>query len=232
MQQYTGLFLYGLSTFMTPCSIGLITAYLTYTLRGVESKSRGAIIGLSFMAAMGLVFFTIGYAVSSLIPVNLSSSKFIYLLAGVLLILFGLSSLGAYEKIGALSGILARLTEGSNTLRLNAIRKLEGTNVALNSFLFGVFISIALGPCSLALVLPAVMMTIFNASSPIHGGLQLLAFGLGHSLPVLMLSVLIPQTRYMLSTRLAVIGDRLTKVLGIGLISIGIWIILDALKFI
>ncbi len=229
LQLYLGLFLYGVTTFITPCSIGLVSAYLTYTLKEGENRVRGVLTGLSFMAAMGLVFFALGYAVSSLVPLNLATSKAFYIVAGALLILFGLSSLEVFQRVVLIEAALARLTEVTNRFKFEALQSLGGKGVVVRSFLFGLVISMALGPCSLALVLPAVMLTLFSAPSPAYGGLQLMAFGLGHGLPVLLLSALITQTRHMFSGRLTSIGARLTQVLGVGLIVMGVWVILSSI---
>jgi cytochrome c biogenesis protein CcdA len=95
-------------------------------------------------------------------------------------------------------------------------------NYAAGSFMFGVVISLALGPCSLSLVLPAILLTVFSAPTPYHGGLLLLAFGLGHALPVIFLSVLLVTARKAVSEKTATASAWLTKIFGIAFIIIGI----------
>lgn len=224
---YLSLFLYGLTTFISPCSVGLVSAYLAYTIKDTQSKSRGFFIGFSYMLAMSLVFFIFGYALSSLIPVNFASSKMFYIFAGGLMITLGINSLGLLDRFEPLQAITGRISDGSNELRSSLMSRVGGKNDYFNAFIFGIVISFALGPCSLALVLPAVMMTLFNAPSAIHGGLQLLAFGVGHSLPVLFLSVLISQTRYLLSKQLVKVGSVLNYTIGSGLILLGVWLIVE-----
>lgn len=225
---YVSLFLYGLTTFISPCSIGLVSAYLTYTIKDAQSRSKGVIVGVSYVTAMSLVFFLFGYALSSLVPVNLATSKIFTIFAGGLMIFFGFNTIGFTNRIKVLQTFTNHLSDGSNTFRTKLMSQIGGRSDFVSAFMFGVVISIALGPCSLALVLPAVMMTLFNAPSAVHGGLQLLAFGFGHSLPVLILSVLISQTRYLLSRRLTQIGGKLSYLLGAGLVLLGLWLIIEA----
>ncbi len=82
-------------------------------------------------------------------------------------------------------------------------------------------ISLALGPCSLSLVLPAILLTIFSAPTPYHGGLLLFTFGLGHALPVIFLSVLLATARKTASKKTAMAGEWLTKIFGLAFVAIG-----------
>ena len=79
-----------------------------------------------------------------------------------------------------------------------------------------------LGPCSLSLVLPAILLTIFSAPTPYHGGLLLFAFGLGHALPVIFLSALLATARKAVSEKTAKAGEWLTRFFGIAFVVIGI----------
>ena len=226
---YLSLFVYGLTTFISPCSLGLVTAYLTYMIKDTMNRGHGLLVGLSFMSAMSLVFFTFGYALSSLIPINLATSKLFYILAGGLMILLGVNTLGLIERLGPIRAIIYNISDRMDVIRTGMVSRTSIDNKILNAFIFGIIISIALGPCSLALVLPAVMMTLFNAPSAFHGGLQLLAFGVGHSLPVLLLSVLVSETRHLLSRSLVKMGGYLNYVLGVALILLGLWLITGVL---
>ena len=226
LEESMGLFLLGIATFLSPCSIALISVYLTYAVGASKSVRRGLVIGLSFAVAMCLVFFFIGYAVSSLIPIGLTSYRSVFFsISGVLLILFGLNSLGLLEKAGVTGKIGRSLTESTNALKMGALTRFSGYNYAIGSFLFGAVISLALGPCSLSLVLPAILLTMFTAPTAFHGGLLLLMFGLGHALPVVFLSVLLASARKAVSDRIINTGKWLKKVFGIAFLIIGIIIV-------
>jgi len=217
-----GLFLLGIVTFLSPCSIALISVYLTYAVGVSKSIRKGFIIGCSFAIAMCLVFFFLGYVVSSLITVDPASYRFFFGIAGFLLVFFGINNLGLFKKIHFASNASSSFTERINALKLIALTRFSKYNYAAGSLLFGVIISLALGPCSLSLVLPAILLTVFSAPTPYHGGLLLFTFGLGHALPVIFLSVLFATARKAVSKKTAIAGEWLTKIFGTAFVVIGI----------
>jgi len=221
-EELMGLFFLGIVTFLSPCSIALISVYLTYAVGVSKSVRKGFIIGCSFTIAMCLVFFFLGYAVSSLIPVDPASYRFFFGISGVLLILFGINNLGMFKKVSLSVDASSSFTERMNSLKLTAMTRFSKYNYAIGSFLFGIVISLALGPCSLSLVLPAILLTIFSAPTPYHGGLLLFAFGLGHALPVIFLSVLLATARKAVTEKTALAGEWLTKIFGAAFVVIGI----------
>jgi len=221
-EEFLGLFLLGIVTFLSPCSIALISVYLTYAVGISKNIRKGFIIGCSFTVAMCLVFFFLGYAVSSLIPVDPASYRFSFAIAGLLLVFFGINNLGLFKRISIASNASSSFTERINALKLTALTRFSKYNYAVGSFLFGIVISLALGPCSLSLVLPAILLTIFSAPTPYHGGLLLFTFGLGHALPVIFLSVLLTTARKVASQKTAMAGEWLTKIFGIVFVVIGI----------
>jgi cytochrome c-type biogenesis protein len=220
-EESLGLFFLGLVTFLSPCSIALISVYLTYSVGVSKNIRKGLVIGCCFAVAMCLVFFLLGYAVASLIPLDLVNYRLFFGIAGVLLILFGINNMGLFGKIGLTIKAGGSLTERVNALKLNALTRFSGYNYVVGSFLFGVIISIALGPCSLSLVLPAILLTIFTAPTPFHGGLLLFMFGLGHALPVVFLSVLLATARKAVSGKVSQAGELLTKIFGLAFLVIG-----------
>lgn len=220
-----GLFFLGIVTFLSPCSIALISVYLTYAVGVSKSIRKGFIIGCCFTVAMCLVFFFLGYAVSSLIPIDSASYRFFFGIAGLLLIIFGINNIGFFKRISVASNAGSSFTERVNTLKLTALNRFSKYNYVAGAFLFGIVISIALGPCSLSLVLPAILLTLFSASTPLHGGLLLLSFGLGHALPVIFLSVLLATARKVASEKTAMAGEWLTKIFGTAFVVIGIFMI-------
>jgi len=221
-EEFLGLFSLGIVTFLSPCSIALISVYLTYAVGTSKSIRKGFIIGCSFTIAMCLVFFFLGYALSSLIPIDLVSYRFFFCIVGLLLIFFGINNLGLFKRINIASNASNSLTERVNNLKLTALTRFSQYNYVVGSFLFGVVISLALGPCSLSLVLPAILLTMFSAPTPYHGGLLLFTFGLGHALPVILLSVLLATARSAISKKTAVASEWLTKIFGAGFVVIGL----------
>jgi len=230
IEECLGLFFLGLATFLSPCSIALISVYLAYTVGVSKSTLKGLIVGISFTAAMSLVFFSIGYAVTSMIPLSMLNYTLFLGIAGALLIIFGINNLGFFRKINLTTSISSFLNEKINALKLKALTNFSKYNYAFSSFLFGLIISVALGPCSLSIVLSALMFTILTAPTPFHGGLLLLMFGLGHALPVVLLSTLLATARKVISQKISEKGDLLTKIFGTAFIGVGIVMLMYSLR--
>jgi len=228
-EESISLFLYGIATFLSPCSIALISAYLIYAAGTSKGIRKGLVIGICFATAMSLVFFILGYALTSLIPIKLLGTRFFYAISGLLLIIFGFNNLELLSRVNFFNKIDIYLAEKTNAIKFTAFTRISKYNYVLGSFLFGVIISIALGPCSLALVLPAMLFTIFSAPTPFHGGLLLLAFGIGHAIPVVFLSMLLATARQVASNKLASVGFKLTKIFGVAFLIVGITMIAYAL---
>lgn len=222
LQELVGLFLLGIATFLSPCSIALISVYLTYAVGISKSVLKGLIVGVSFTIAMCLVFFFLGYAVTSLIPLSIINYQIFFGISGGLLVLFGISNLGFSRKIGLFANVGSSINERINALKLNALTRFSQYNYAISSFIFGLVISIALGPCSLSIVLPAILLTMLTAPTPFHGGLLLFMFGLGHALPVILLSMLLATARKAISQKISEKGEWLTKGFGVAFLVIGI----------
>jgi len=219
-----GLFIYGVVTFITPCSISLVAVYLTYLLGVGDDRRKGVTVGLIFLVAMTSTFFVLGVLIASLVPVDLNS-KAPYLLASILLVLFGLSSLGVLERVPLLGSLLDRYSEASDRSKATVVGKVLKGNYVVASFALGLIISVALGPCSLALVLPVVMASLFSSSSPLYAGVMLAVFGLGHAAPVFVLSVVFASTRSRLATMLGGFGKTFSKVLGVVFILLAIYLL-------
>ncbi|HNZ05753.1 MAG TPA: cytochrome c biogenesis protein CcdA, partial [Methanothrix soehngenii] len=96
-----GMFLLGIFTSLAPCSIALMIAVFSYVmtvrrkdeyLRASASTSReGFMIGVAFTLGMAVVFFVLGLFISQ-IGVFFRDSKLFDLLAGVIMVLLGISS--------------------------------------------------------------------------------------------------------------------------------------------
>jgi len=227
-EEYLGMFFMGLATFFSPCSIALITVYLTYTLGVGKTVGKGFVVGTSFALAMITVFFFIGVILSmagTFIVYVLTNYKGVFFgISGILLILFGVKNLGLQEKIGLSTSLGESVSERLNAFRLNAMTRFSGYNYAIGSFLFGVIISLAVGTCSLSLVLSAMLIALprIASMSIFHGGLLLSIFGLGNALPVIFLSVMLATARKMVSEKFVSVGELLTKIFGLAFLIIGV----------
>lgn len=225
LDQLLGMFLYGITTFLSPCSLALVSVYLTYSVGVSKDIRKGFLIGCSFAIAMCLVFFSLGYAIVSLVPTSFINSRIFFVVSGVLLMLFGANNLRLFKEMRMNLEGGKSLTERLNALKLGALTRFSSYNYLIGSFLFGLVISVTLGPCSISLVLPALLFTLFATPTPLYGGLLLLAFGFGHSLPVIILSALLATARQATGTKIVDLGDKLTRIFGAIFLIVGLTVI-------
>lgn len=174
----------GFLSFVSPCTLALVPIFIAY-LTGVSTSQRDGedrkpgrltlfFNTISFILGFTAVFVLLGASVG-LVSSGLSGSQsWLARIGGVLIITFGLVSLGLL-KIPAL-------------LRTHAITgRLPAQNVRyLGSFVVGSTIGIAWTPC-VGPILGSILVLAGTTGSVTGGTLLLLAFSLGHMLPFLML---------------------------------------------
>ena len=181
MQVTFGLaFLAGLASFLSPCVISLVPAYIGYltgrTASGsIEnsswSKWNALSHGVWFVLGFSLVFVLLGLAVSAVGSLLYDMRGLLAKIGGVVVILFGLH----------MTGIL-RIRFLEYDLRPRT--KIEQNRSFLSSFLLGVFFSAGWSPC-VGPVLGTILLLAFNEGA-IYSGMQLLiAYSAGMAIPFL-----------------------------------------------
>lgn len=182
-------FLAGILTFLSPCVLPLIPIYLSYIseisleeLRGtgnLDLKKRFKILrsALFFVLGLGIVFIIFGAIAARILNGGILLSPILRYIAGGMLIVFGLHTLGVF-KISFLSY--------QKTLHIK-----ENFGVLkdfLTPFLLGVSFSLGWTPC----VGPILASIITLASLDEQNGIILLSiYTLGLTLPFLLCALLI-----------------------------------------
>jgi cytochrome c-type biogenesis protein len=173
-------FLAGLASFLSPCVLALVPAYVGYlsgrsvTAEGVVVESRAGTFlhGLAFVAGFSLVFIALG-ATASLIGALLYDLRtWIARIGGVVVVLFGLHTMGVLH--------IPFLDYDS--------RRHMGPNPRLglaSSALMGVFFSAGWAPC-VGPVLGVVLTLAISGGSLQLGVILLTAYSLGLAVPFLL----------------------------------------------
>jgi len=210
------VFLEGLASFLSPCVLPLIPAYMTYlTGRSAEAMSRDRkthriliINSMAFILGFTIIFVIMGAAATGLGSYLLEHQHLIRRISGILIILFGLFHTGwipipflNYER------------------RLKILPESRGL---LSSLLIGMGFSIGWTPC-IGPILTSVLILAANTQTLIVGMLLLAVYALGLGLPFLVLAVGIRYLWGYLNILNKHMGT-IKKVSGIILIVIGIMI--------
>mgnify|MGYP001212021602 FL=1 len=176
------VFLQGIASFLSPCVLPLIPAYLTYmTGQSIEimmedrkAHRRLIINALAFIFGFSLVFVLLGIVATSIGRFLQANRDIIRKISGILIIFFGLFHTGLvpikflnYEK------------------RLNIGGSRPGF---ISSFLIGVGFSFGWSPC-IGPVLASVYIMASQASTLLLGMSLLIVYAIGLGLPFFLIAV-------------------------------------------
>jgi cytochrome c-type biogenesis protein len=176
----------GLASFLSPCVLPLVPAYLAYLARPVGHaaavtaaggrtvalRSETVLSGIAFVVGLSIVFVTFFYALQALLlPVR----TWVSLAAGVLVILFGLHTAG-----------LLRLPFLSAEFRL--MEKAPAQTGPLGGLLLGIGFAAGWTPC-IGVILGAVISSGIAHGTTLQGLGLMIAYCLGLGLPFVAMSV-------------------------------------------
>lgn len=181
-------FIAGLASFLAPCVIPLVPAFIGY-ISGVSVSdltnpdgssrynSKVLVNSLFYIAGFSLVFILLGLSATA-ISKTLALNRSLFLqIGGSLIILFGLYSLGAFNFLRfTLKEFQFQLPESLRTIRF------------LGPFLLGTTFALAWTPC-VGPILGAILTLAATTQNLAESGLLLFVYSLGISLPFLLIAL-------------------------------------------
>jgi len=239
---FLGMFLLGIVTSLAPCSIALLIAVFSYVmtsrrkdeyLRKTSSASKeGFLMGIAFTLGMGLVFFVIGLFVSQM-GVFVRDARSFDLIAGVIMILLGVNNFKSLEEMIApiTTFVKRRIGRGDEIQaeRESLPQRAVGFSIGLfrysafiGAFTLGVFFALGWAPCAVSMVFPVLIWLASQNITPLAGGVMLLAFGLGHGVPIIPISTFSRTIGGRIGNRYISAGQWTTRVFGLLVILVGI----------
>ena len=249
-----GMFLLGIFTSLAPCSIALMIAVFSYVmtvrrkdeyLRASASTSReGFMIGVAFTLGMAVVFFVLGLFISQ-IGVFFRDSKLFDLLAGVIMVLLGISSFKPLGEIiepiidrirlhrAAMDG-LDEPSESSDSYEPIKEKKSllqKAVEFSLNlfrysafigAFTLGIFFALGWAPCALSMVMPVLIWLASQDVAPLVGGTMLFFFGIGHGVPIIPITTFSRMVGGRIGEKYVSVGEWTSKIFGLLVILVGL----------
>jgi len=225
---FAGIFLLGILTSVTPCSLALLVAMISYVgslQKDSEKKFKkyslqGVWIGIVFTLGMSLVFFVFGMIISS-VGIFIEASTVFFLIAGIILIILGINIFKPFSEL------FKRKSEGKTGIGFvekgqGIFYKISKKSIYLGAFFLGILFSIGWAPCALSLMMPVFILTLTQKISIIMGGLLLFTFGLGHGVPIIPLCAATNSIRGKLGNRYVTAGKWMQRIFGIIIIAIGV----------
>lgn len=177
---YLILFLEGIMTFISPCIIPMIPIYISYFIgdNKVKDKNKAIINSIGFVIGFSIIFTMLGALASTFGSFIQRYINIFNIVAGLLLILFGLNYIGLFK---------IKLIERSFKIKSNI--NLHNLNL-LASILFGMIFAIGWTPC-VGTFLGSALIIATNSNDVLKGIFMLLSYSLGLGIPFILSAILI-----------------------------------------
>ncbi|MCL2817789.1 MAG: cytochrome c biogenesis protein CcdA [Clostridiales bacterium] len=178
--EYLLVFTEGIITFVSPCILPMLPIYVSF-FAGDDGEKRAKNVrtvynACAFVLGMALVFTMMGAAAGALSIVTVKHKNVFDVLAGLLMIIFGLNYLGVFKLAF-----------------LNKTRRLKislGASGFFSCFLFGLVFSVGWTPC-IGPLLGSALVIAAGSGSSLQGVVMLALFSLGLGLPFIISAVLL-----------------------------------------
>ena len=215
MRAYIALFGAGVASFLAPCLVPLLPAYLGIIVgesADAHDPARAVPATLVFVAGFATVFAGFGVA-AGLVGRSLSPAQAaVQRIGGVIIIVFGLALLGV------LRGFLAR-----EKRLITTIPKITGP---IRPFVVGVAFGAAWSPC-VGPLLGAALVVAARSGEPVRGGLLLGSYALGIGVPFIVASLGLASWPG-LADWMRRTGPRLERFAGVVMVTLGLLLVTGA----
>ena len=234
-----GMFILGIVTSLAPCSIALMIAVFSYVLtvrrkeeytkKSVSSSKEGFLIGVAFTLGMAAVFFILGLFISQ-VGLFIRDSRLFDLLAGLIMILLGVSNIKPLEEIieplkSRLRGPGGEHCEVKKSLLQRSVEasiSLFQRSAFIGALTLGVFFALGWAPCALSMVLPVLIWLASQDVTPLAGGMMLFIFGVGHGVPIIPIATFSRTVGGRIGEKYVSVGAWTTRIFGLLVIAVGV----------
>lgn len=177
---YLITFLEGIITFISPCLLPMLPAYVTYFAGGGERSTRKTLTNaLGFVLGFTVIFVALGALAGTIGGFLVRYQTALNIISGIIVIIFGLNFLGVFN-IPAL-----KLRSGDYPVKDLGFA---------SSLAFGAVFSVAWTPCVGAFLGSALMLA-SRQGSTLAGMLMLLTYSVGLGIPFILSALLIDRLK-------------------------------------
>lgn len=174
------IFIEGLASFISPCVLPMLPIYVSY-FTGKDKDSKRAIINsLGFVLGFTIIFVLLGIFASTLGKLITTNIRYINIILGIIIILFGLNYIGIFN---------IKILNKSKGIKKNT-DKLS----FFSSILFGMIFSVSWTPC-VGVFLSSALMISATSENILKGGIMLFIFSLGLGIPFILTSVFLEKLK-------------------------------------
>lgn len=212
------LFGAGIASFLAPCVVPLVPAYMGMIAGEVPQNAEGekvrtpVVPTLLFILGFSLVFASLG-AIAGTFGLALEDVKdFVQYVGGIILIIMGLAVLGAFKKLFSKEKRL-----------LPIIPKMEGKLYFLRPVVLGVAFGAAWSPC-VGPLLGAALSVAATSGQIVTGTIYLFSYAMGIGIPFLIVSLMLASYPQLIG-KLSRASHKIEKVTGALLIILGVLLV-------
>lgn len=171
--QYLITFLEGVISFISPCMLPMLPAYISYFAGNADKKHHVLLRSLAFVLGFTVIFTLLGLFAGTLSSFLMKYQSIVNIVCGAAVIVFGLSYL-----------------EIINIPFFKGMQNMKSANSFLAAFIFGMIYSVSLTPCVGAFLGSALMLASSSGGAG-EGAVLLLTYSAGLGVPFLFSAVLI-----------------------------------------
>ncbi|MBQ9059269.1 MAG: cytochrome c biogenesis protein CcdA [Atopobiaceae bacterium] len=203
-------FLEGIGSFISPCLLPMIPAYLAYFASGTAddqtSARRGILEAIGFVVGFTIVFVTLGAFAGALGGVLVTHRRVLEIVSGILMAVLGLGHAGII-RLGFLE-------------KSHGISERPESSSILAATLFGAVFAVSWTPC-VGVFLGSALLLAASSASAVTGITMLLAYSLGLGIPFVLSAVMASQIKAAIPA-LSKHWETINRACGIFLVLIGL----------
>ena len=174
------IFIEGFVSFLSPCVLPMLPMYVSYFAGQDKDLKRTTINSLGFVLGFTIIFVLLGIFASTLGKLITANSKYINILFGSIIILFGM------HYMGILNIKILNKSKG--------IKKNKDNLSFFSSIIFGIIFSVCWTPCVGVFLSSALMMSA-TSENILKGGMMLLIYSIGLGIPFIITSIFLERLK-------------------------------------
>lgn len=179
------IFIEGVASFLSPCVLPMLPMYISYFAGQDKNLKRTIMNSLGFVLGFTIIFVLLGIFASTLGKVIISNIKYINIIFGSIIILFGM------HYMGLLNIKILNKSKGMKKSRDNLS--------FFSAIIFGMIFSVCWTPCVGVFLSSALMMSATSANI-LKGGFMLLIYSIGLGIPFILTSIFLERLRNTFNT--------------------------------
>ena len=174
------IFIEGIASFLSPCVLPMLPMYVSYFAGQDKDLKKTIINSLGFVLGFTIIFVLLGIFASTLGKVITANSKYINIIFGIIIIIFGM------HYMGILNIKILNKSKG--------IKKNSDKLSFFSAIIFGMIFSVCWTPCVGVFLSSALMMSA-TSENILKGGFMLFIYSIGLGIPFILTSIFLERLK-------------------------------------